>query len=120
MEQYDANKPLTKFSAHPLVSQRCKETNDDIVNNINFANIIGMETEKETCNRILAMVSHPEWFQKAGKINKPKRLLLHGIPGKGKTLLAIAFMSQARQTSPSTDAGCFEFTPSDFITKTRE
>ncbi len=30
MEQYDANKPPTKFSENPLVSQRCKETNDDI------------------------------------------------------------------------------------------
>ncbi|MFT2804665.1 hypothetical protein [Candidatus Phytoplasma asteris] len=63
-----------------------------------------METEKETCNRILAMVSHPEWFQNAGKINKPKRLLLHGVQGTGKTLLARAFMSQVRQVkqaSPS-------------------
>ena len=62
--------------------------------NTKFADIAGIDEEKEQCIEIVNFLKHPEVYSSMGaKI--PKGILLNGEPGTGKTLLAKAIAGEA-------------------------
>ncbi len=58
----------------------------------NFENIIGYNYIKKELNRIIDCINNREKYEKLG-IKIPKNLLLHGVPGVGKTLFATNFIN---------------------------
>ena len=58
----------------------------------NFENIIGYNYIKKELNRIIDCINNREKYEKLG-IKIPKNLLLHGVPGVGKTLFANSFIN---------------------------
>ena len=58
-----------------------------------FENVIGYENEKEELSRICDMARNSEKYSRLG-VQLPRGLLLHGVPGVGKTLMATALIEQ--------------------------
>ena len=58
-----------------------------------FDKIIGYKKEKEELSRICDMVKNGEKYSRLG-VQLPRGLLLHGVPGVGKTLMATALIEQ--------------------------
>ena len=58
-----------------------------------FDKIIGYEKEKEELYQLCDMAKHPEKYQALG-VHLPHGILLHGIPGVGKTLMATALVEE--------------------------
>jgi len=73
---------------------RAKLQTDDKKSRITFADVAGCDEAKEELQEIIAFLKDPAKFQKlGGKI--PKGVLLYGLPGTGKTLLARAVAGEA-------------------------
>ena len=53
----------------------------------NFEKVIGYEDIKEELSQITDILQHKEHYEKLG-VTQPIGLLLHGVPGVGKTLMA--------------------------------
>ena len=74
---------------------------------VTFADVAGCDEAKEELKEVIDFLSSPERFQKlGGKI--PKGVLLIGLPGTGKTLLAKAVAGEA-------DVPFFSISGSDFV-----
>ena len=58
-----------------------------------FEKVIGYEKEKEELLQICDMAQHPEKYAPLG-IKLPHGVLLHGVPGVGKTLMATALIEE--------------------------
>ncbi len=58
-----------------------------------FEKIIGYEREKEQLMQICDMAKNPEKYAALG-VNLPRGVLLHGVPGVGKTLMATALIEE--------------------------
>lgn len=58
-----------------------------------FDAIIGYEKEKEQLMQICDMAKNPEKYAALG-VNLPRGVLLHGVPGVGKTLMATALIEE--------------------------
>lgn len=58
----------------------------------NFKNVIGYEAIKMELNRLIDCINNKDKYVEMG-IKRPKNLLLYGVPGVGKTLLANEFMA---------------------------
>lgn len=58
-----------------------------------FEAIIGYETEKEQLMQICDMATSPAKYAALG-VNLPRGVLLHGVPGVGKTLMATALIEE--------------------------
>lgn len=58
-----------------------------------FEAIIGYETEKEQLMQICDMAKNPAKYAALG-VNLPRGVLLHGVPGVGKTLMATALIEE--------------------------
>lgn len=56
---------------------------------ITFSDVGGNDKILKTVCKLLAHMKHPEIFKQLG-ISPPRGFLLHGPPGCGKTLLALA------------------------------
>ena len=56
-----------------------------------FEAIIGYEKEKEQLMQICDMVKNPAKYAALG-VTLPRGVLLHGVPGVGKTLMATALI----------------------------
>ena len=60
----------------------------------NFSEIIGYEKEKEELKRTADMLKNPEKYLARGVVI-PSTLLLYGIPGTGKTIMAKAMIANS-------------------------
>ena len=58
-----------------------------------FDKIIGYEKEKEQLMQICDMAKNPAKYSALG-VNLPRGVLLHGVPGVGKTLMATALIEE--------------------------
>jgi len=67
--------------------------NED-ANNTTFANVAGLDEEKEEVQELIDFLKNPKKFTKMGA-RIPKGVLLQGSPGTGKTLLARAVAGEA-------------------------
>ena len=73
---------------------RAKLQSGDNKTRVTFADVAGCDEAKEELEEIIAFLKDPAKFQKlGGKI--PKGVLLYGLPGTGKTLLARAVAGEA-------------------------
>ncbi len=61
---------------------------------VTFANVAGLQEEKENLTEIIDFLKHPETFTAVGA-RIPKGVILVGPPGTGKTLLAKAVAGEA-------------------------
>ncbi|HUT25751.1 MAG TPA: ATP-dependent zinc metalloprotease FtsH [Sumerlaeia bacterium] len=74
---------------------------------ISFEDVAGIDEVKEELNEIIQFLKDPQKFSRlGGKI--PKGVLLHGLPGTGKTLLARAVAGEA-------SVPFFSISGSDFV-----
>ena len=62
---------------------------------VTFADVAGIDESKEELQEVVEFLSNPEKFQKLGG-RIPKGVLLVGLPGTGKTLLARAVAGEAK------------------------
>jgi cell division protease FtsH len=60
----------------------------------NFSKIIGYEKEKEELSRTADMLKNSEKYLKRG-VTIPNTLLLYGVPGTGKTVMARAMIAES-------------------------
>jgi cell division protease FtsH len=64
---------------------------------VTFADVAGIDEAKEELKEVVEFLQNPEKFQKLGG-RIPKGVLLVGLPGTGKTLLAKAVAGEAKVT----------------------
>ncbi len=64
---------------------------------VTFADVAGIDEAKEELKEVVEFLQNPEKFKKLGG-RIPKGVLLVGLPGTGKTLLAKAVAGEARVT----------------------
>jgi cell division protease FtsH len=74
---------------------------------VNFNDVAGVEEAKEEVSEIIEFLRNPKKFQRLGG-RIPRGVLLIGLPGCGKTLLAKAIAGQA-------DVPFFSISGSDFV-----
>ena len=58
-----------------------------------FDKVIGYEKEKEELYQLCDMAKNPERYAALG-VKLPRGILLHGVPGVGKTLMASALIKE--------------------------
>ena len=58
-----------------------------------FEKVIGYKKEKEELFQICDMAQHPEKYAALG-VKLPRGILLYGVPGVGKTLMATALVEE--------------------------
>lgn len=73
---------------------RAKMMVDDPANRVTFANVAGLQEEKEELEEIVDFLKAPKKYTRLGA-RIPKGVLLVGPPGTGKTLLAKAIAGEA-------------------------
>ncbi len=78
-----------------VVSPKAVEIIDEKVPEVTYEDIGGLEEEIKKIREMVELpLKHPEIFNRLG-IEPPKGVLLHGVPGTGKTLLAKAVASES-------------------------
>lgn len=76
---------ISKFNPTKIISGKSKTT---------FADVAGIDEEKQEVSEIVDFLKNPEKFKKLGA-RVPRGILMSGAPGTGKTLLARAIAGEA-------------------------
>lgn len=88
------NKNSGGAGAMQFGKSKAKLASEDVVNNITFKDVAGIDEVKEELQEIIEFLKSPAKFTRFGaKI--PKGVLLSGAPGTGKTLVAKAVAGEA-------------------------
>jgi len=78
-----------------ILNPKAVEVSEEKIPEINYEDIGGLTDEiKKIREMVEIQIKHPEIFEKLG-IEPPKGVLLHGVPGTGKTLLAKAVANES-------------------------
>ena len=90
-----------------LGRSRAKLYDPDAVNRVTFADVAGIDEVENELSEIVDMLRDPDRYRRLGA-SIPKGVLLEGMPGTGKTLLARAVAGEA-------DVPFFSASASEFI-----
>src|SRR3989344_5614822 len=77
------------------VSSKAVEVTEELAPDVTYEDIGGLSDEIKKIREMVELpLKHPEIFERLG-IEAPKGVLLHGVPGTGKTLLAKAVANES-------------------------
>ncbi|SHH40549.1 cell division protease FtsH [Caloranaerobacter azorensis DSM 13643] len=104
---YFLSKNTDKQAQREMAYMSSIESDFSNIRTITFDDVAGNEEAKESLRELVDFIKNPEKYEKYGA-RMPRGVLLYGLPGTGKTLLAKALAGEA-------NVPYFAVTGSDFI-----
>lgn len=104
---YFLSKNTVKQAQKEMAYMSSIESDDGNTKSITFEDVAGNDEAKESLKELVDFIKNPEKYEKYGA-RMPRGVLLYGLPGTGKTLLAKALAGEA-------NVPYFAVTGSDFI-----